>query len=304
MSSTYPESERVFVAPPVAAAVEAPGLTSDSGISWAAIVAGAVAAAAVAITLFIFGAGLGLSSVSPWPHQGVSVTTFTVLAAIWLVLVQWISSAIGGYIAGRLRTKWVSLHTDEVFFRDTAHGFLAWGLATVAVAVLLSLASQGAATAGAQLASNNTLTDTASTYYVDLLFRQNVAPPGTGSALAPADNGSAAMVTGLSDRDTRAQAAAILAENAANGGNVSQADNAYLVQLVSGRTGLSPSDAQLRVNTVIAREQADIVKAKQLADAARKASAEAAIYTFVSLLIGAFIASVAGAIGGRLRDSY
>lgn len=304
MSSTYPESERVFVAPPVAAAVEAPSLTSDSGISWAAIVAGAVAAAAVAITLLIFGAGLGLSSVSPWPHQGVSVTTFTVLAAIWLVLVQWISSAFGGYIAGRLRTKWVSLHTDEVFFRDTAHGFLAWGLATVAVAALLSFASQGAATAGAQLASNSTLTDTASTYYVDLLFRQNVAPPGTGSALAPADNGSAAMVTGLSDRDTRAQAAAILAEDAANGGNVSQQDNAYLVQLVSGRTGLSPSDAQTRVNTVIAREQADLVKAKQLADSARKASAEAAIYTFVSLLIGAFIASVAGAIGGRLRDRY
>lgn len=304
MSSTYPESERVFVAPPVAAAVEAPSLTSDSGISWAAIVAGAVAAAAVAITLLIFGAGLGLSSVSPWPHQGVSVTTFTVLAAIWLVLVQWISSAFGGYIAGRLRTKWVSLHTDEVFFRDTAHGFLAWGLATVAVAALLSFASQGAATAGAQLASNSTLTDTASTYYVDLLFRQNVVPPGTGSALAPADNGSAAMVTGLSDRDTRAQAAAILAENAANGGNVSQQDNAYLVQLVSGRTGLSPSDAQIRVNSVIAREQADLVKAKQLADSARKASADAAIYTFVSLLIGAFIASVAGAIGGRLRDRY
>jgi hypothetical protein len=304
MSSTYPESERVFVAPPVAAAVEAPAITSDSGISWAAIVAGAVAAAAVAITLLIFGAGLGLSSVSPWPHQGVSVTTFTVLAAIWLVLVQWISSAFGGYIAGRLRTKWVSLHTDEVFFRDTAHGFLAWGLATVAVATLLSFASQGAATAGAQLASNSTLTETASTYYVDLLFRQNVAPPGTGSALAPADNGSAAMVTGLSDRDTRAQATTILAENAANGGNVSQQDNAYLVQLVSGRTGLSPNDAQLRVNTVVAREQADIVKAKQLADSARKASAEAAIYTFVSLLIGAFIASVAGAIGGRLRDTY
>ena len=304
MSSTYPESERVFVAPPLAAAVEAPSLTSDSGISWAAIVAGAVAAAAVAITLLIFGAGLGLSSVSPWPHQGVSVTTFTVLAAIWLVLVQWISSAFGGYIAGRLRTKWVSLHTDEVFFRDTAHGFLAWGLATVAVAALLSFASQGAATAGAQLASNSTLTDTASTYYVDLLFRQNVVPPGTGSALAPADNGSAAMVTGLSDRDTRAQAAAILAENAANGGNVSQQDNAYLVQLVSGRTGLSPSDAQIRVNSIIAREQADLVKAKQLADSARKASAEAAIYTFVSLLIGAFIASVAGAIGGRLRDRY
>jgi hypothetical protein len=90
----------------------------------------------------------------------------------------------------------------------------------------------------------------------------------------------------------------------ANGGNLPAADNDYLVQLVSGRTGLSPADAQLRVNNVMAQEQAAITKAKQIADAARKASAEAAIYTFVSLLIGAFIACVSGAIGGRLRDSY
>jgi hypothetical protein len=274
-------------------------------VSWAAIIAGAVAAAAISIMLLIFGAGLGLSSVSPWPHNGVSVTTFTVLAAIWLVLVQWISSAIGGYIAGRLRTKWVGIHTDEVFFRDTAHGFLAWGLATVVVAGMLSMASTAATTAGTQLAASAQSTTTATNYYVDELFRENLTPPGEGSAaLTPADNGSSAMVTGLSDQATRAQATTILTEGAANNGNVSQADNAYLVQLVSGRTGLSPADAQTRVNNVIAEEQADITKAKQVADAARKASAKAAIFTFVSLLIGAFIASVSGAIGGRLRDSY
>jgi hypothetical protein len=94
-----------------------------------------------------------------------------------------------------------------------------------------------------------------------------------------------------------------LAQDAASG-TVSSADNAYLVQLVSGRTGLSPTDAQTRVNDVLAQEQAAAVKAKQVADAARKASASAMVFTFVSLLIGAFIASVAGAIGGRLRDTY
>lgn len=275
---------------------EAPVLTADSGISWAAIIAGAVAAAAISVMLLIFGAGLGLSSVSPWPHAGISATTFTVLAAIWLVVVQWISSAFGGYIAGRLRSKWVGLHTDEVFFRDTAHGFLAWGLATLVVAGLLALASNSAANTGAQLAANGQLTGSANNYYVDLLFRQIAAPA--------ANNGSAAMVTGLDDREIRTQAATILAEGAANGGNIPPEDNAYLVQLVSGRTGLSPADAQRRVNTVIARERAAIVKTRRIANAARKASAEAAIYTFVSLLIGAFIASVAGAIGGRLRDRY
>jgi hypothetical protein len=192
-----------------------------------------------------------------------------------------------------------------VFFRDTAHGFLAWGLATVVVAGMLSMASTAATTAGTQLAASAQSTTTATNYYVDELFRENLTPPGEGSAeLTPADNGSSAMVTGLSDQATRAQATTILTEGAANNGNVSQADNAYLVQLVSGRTGLSPADAQTRVNNVIAEEQADITKAKQVADAARKASAKAAIFTFVSLLIGAFIASVSGAIGGRLRDSY
>jgi len=302
MSSTY-QTERVYGTPPLLGETS-PALSSQSGVSWAAIIAGAVAAAAISIMLLIFGAGLGLSSVSPWPHDGVSVTTFTVLAAIWLVLVQWISSAIGGYIAGRLRTKWVGVHTDEVFFRDTAHGFLAWGLATVVVAGMLSLASTAATTAGTQLAASAQSTTTATNYYVDELFRETVTPPADGSSALAPDNGSSAMVTGLSDQATRVQASTILAESAANNGNVSQADNAYLVQLVSGRTGLSPADAQTRVNNVIAEEQADITKAKQVADAARKASAKAAIFTFVSLLIGAFIASVSGAIGGRLRDSY
>jgi hypothetical protein len=270
-------------------------LSSPSGVSWAAIFAGGVAAAAVSVMLLIFGAGLGLSSVSPWPHDGVSIATFTVLAAIWLVIVQWVSSGLGGYIAGRLRTKWTGVHTDEVFFRDTAHGFLAWALATVLVAGLLTLGSGAAVSTGAQLASNTLNATTANNYYVNELFRQQAA--------ASSDNGSAAMVTGLSDRDVRSQASVILAETAVTG-TVSAADNAYLTQLVSGRTGLAPSDAQNRVNQVLAQQQADLTKARQVADAARKTSAKGAIFTFVSLLIGAFIASVSGAIGGRLRDAY
>jgi hypothetical protein len=303
MSTTYPTESAYRPGGLNEPAV--PALSSASGVSWPAIFAGAVAATAVSVMLLIFGAGLGLSSVSPWPHNGVSVTTFTVLAAIWLVIVQWVSAGIGGYMAGRLRTKWTAVHTDEVFFRDTAHGFLAWGLATVLVAALLTLGSGSAVSTGTQLASNDTSATTADNYYVNELFRQDVntnSNANTGSALAP-DNGSAAMVTGLSDSDVRNQASVILAQTAVSG-SVSQTDNAYLTQLVSGRTGLSPTDAQTRVNQVLAQQQADMTKAKQVADAARKTSAKAAIFTFVSLLIGAFIASVAGAIGGRLRDAY
>jgi hypothetical protein len=107
----------------------------------------------------------------------------------------------------------------------------------------------------------------------------------------------------MSDPQMRAQAGTILTEGLANGG-VSSTDSAYLAQLVSAKTGLTPADAQARVGDVLGREQAAMVKARQLADASRKAASAAAIYTFISLLIGAFIASVAGAIGGRLRDRY
>lgn len=292
-ANPYPKSDALEPASPA-------GLSAASGVSWPAIFAGAVAATSISVILLLFGTGLGLSSISPWPHDGVSVATFTVLAAIWLVIVQWVSSAFGGYIAGRLRTKWTGVHTDEVFFRDTAHGFLAWGLATIIVAGLLTMGSGSALTTGAQLASASNLT-TANNYYVDELFRQN-ANTDPGSVLGNAD-GSAAMTTGLSDKDTRSQAATILEETAVTG-VVSAPDNAYLTQLVSGRTGLAPADAQLRVNDVLAQQQAAMIKAKQVADAARKTSASAAIFTFVSLLVGAFIASVSGAIGGRLRDAY
>ena len=122
--------------------------SSVSAVSWPAVFAGGVSAAAIAAILVIFGTGLGLASVSPWAGSGVSATTFTVLAAIWLIIVQWVSAAIGGYMAGRLRTKWVGVHTDEVFFRDTAHGFLAWALGTLIVVGVLTSTTTAAINGG------------------------------------------------------------------------------------------------------------------------------------------------------------
>ncbi|HEY2112630.1 MAG TPA: hypothetical protein VGH25_12975, partial [Dongiaceae bacterium] len=114
--------------------------SSGSALSWSAIIGGAVAAASVTLILLSLGAGLGFASLSPWSKVGASATTFAVTTAIWFVVVQWLSSAFGGYLAGRLRSKWVGIHTDEGVFRDTAHGILAWALATVVAALLLSSA--------------------------------------------------------------------------------------------------------------------------------------------------------------------
>ncbi len=280
---------------------------SQSGVSWSAVFAGGVTAAAVSIILLLFGTGLGLVLISPWAGAGVSPATFTVLAAIWLIIVQWISSMFGGYMAGRLRTKWVAVHTDEVFFRDTAHGFLAWALGTLIVVGVLGGAVGSAVNNGTRVAASATSSNAATAYYVDLLFRVNSPATGANGSVLGNANAAAPMpmaaIPGLSDQQMRSEAGTILAQGLSTDG-ISSSDSAYLVQLVSEKTGLAPGDAQARVSDVLHREQAAVVKVKQVTDASRKAASAAAIYTFISLLIGAFIASVAGAIGGRLRDIY
>ena len=109
-----------------------------SAVSWGAIIAGAAAAASMSLILLILGVGLGLSSVSPWVRDGITAKTFGVSTIVWLTVTQLVSAAVGGYLAGRLRTKWTEVHSDEVYFRDTAHGFLAWAVASLVSAALLT----------------------------------------------------------------------------------------------------------------------------------------------------------------------
>ncbi len=111
-------------------------LRAGPAASWGAIFAGAVVAVATSLILLTLGAGLGFAAMSPWPGQGVAGSTFTMTAAIWLIVTQWLSAAMGGYITGRLRHRWLATHTHEVFFRDTAHGLVTWAVATIAVAVV------------------------------------------------------------------------------------------------------------------------------------------------------------------------
>jgi hypothetical protein len=252
-----------------------------SAVSWPAIFAGAFIATAATIMLLAFGSGLGLASVSPFTANP-SATTFTVFAAIWLIIVQWVSSALGGYLTGRLRTRWVSVHTREVFFRDTANGLLSWAVASV---FLVGLAVSGAASllgAGTHVATSAATSTMPSGYLLDTLFR----PQTPGGTQATAQD--------------RTEAGDILAQGVT--GTVDQSDQTYLAQLVAARTGVTTADAQARVTNAMAQEQAAVAKAKHAANAARRAASGFALYTFASMLIGAFIAAVSGALGGRLRD--
>jgi hypothetical protein len=261
---------------------------ATSGVSWASIAAGAVAAAALSLALLALGAGLGLSSISPWADSGVSAATFKNGTGIYLVLVAVMASAVGGYLAARLRTKWVGVHTNEVFFRDTAHGFIAWAFATLLGASVLGAATThilaGAASGVGTAAGAQSVNP--SQVYVDKLFRSDAAPPAASTA--------APQATGANDA-ARAEITRLWASTVAQNGDLAAADRTYIARLIAAQTGMSQADAEKRVNDVI-------VEAKAAADRARSGAAKLAFWMTAYLLFGAFAASLAAVEGGQLRD--
>lgn len=365
MSTRFDPPERGPLGPDVAAVVTAPIVppTSESAVSWGAILAGAVAAAALSLILLILGVGLGLSSVSPWSFEGVSKETFGWTSVAWLTFTALAASGLGGYLAGRLRTKWTQLHGDETYFRDTAHGFVSWAVATLLTAGLLTSAIGGvlgagakvagatagaaATTAGAAVAGAGSAAAGAPesdlNYWVDSLFRSATtagpdaagAPPvapaaGAAPGTSPMDPAApppppAAASVGPRDartapppprpmpgngpmgdrREVRAEVNRIIV-NSLQGDGLDPADTQYLSQLIARETGMSPAEAQARVTDVQTRMRAALEKAKttakQAADDARKATAYAALWLFITLLIGAFFASLSATWGGRRRD--
>ena len=278
-----------------APSLTAPAESAVSAVSWSAIWAGAIAAAALSLLLVVLGTGLGFASLSPWRGDGPSPTTFSVLSAIWIIVVQWLASALGGYLAGRTRTKWAGVHTHEVTFRDTVHGFATWALATLITASVVAYAAVGtisgtakvlssAASEAAQAGITAAASDSTSAgdYEIDSLFRSSGDMPVQA--------------------EVRTEAMRILAKGIREG-DVPAADRESLAELIAARTGISKTDAEQRLGKAVEALKAAEVKTRELADAARKAASAMAICTALAMLLGAFIASVAAALGGRERDS-
>jgi hypothetical protein len=278
------------------------------------VLAGAAGAAALSLILLILGTGLGMASVSPWVNDGLEATTFGVGTIVWISLTQIVASGLGGYLAGRLRLRWADTPPDEVYFRDTVHGFLAWAIASLATAAVLTTAvssilgtgvkagaevTAGAASTAVQAASKSVGSSDESapegnlSYFVDGLFR-------SGSASAPG-------VEPPTPGATAAEASRIML-NALKAGSLPDEDAEHLARRVAQRTGLDEAAARQRVTDGFARLQTEIrqreTAAREVADKARKASAYGALWLFVSLLAGAFFASLAATLGGRQRDAY
>ena len=266
-----------------------------SAVSWAAVLAGAVVAAAVSLLLFALVSGLDLAAMSP--NSSAQLASFAESTAIALIVTQWISACAGGYITGRLRIRWAGTHTHEVFFRDTAHGFLTWSVATLFMAS--GLVSVGSAIAGHSTRTNIAARAPAVTEgsgrpqatHGELLLR--LTPAGAPRA------GAAGVSSGAGVSPDRAAAAARVAgrqlllperptESAAEPASTHESEAVYLARLVPAS---DIPDARQAV-------------AWQGSDSERKDVAAISIFTALSMLVGAFIASVSAAIGGRLRDRH
>jgi hypothetical protein len=265
-----------------------------SAVSWASIAAGAVVISSVTLLLLALGAGLGLSSISPWTDTGLSAATFKATAGVYLVLVAVMASAIGGYLASRLRTKWIGIHTNEAFFRDTAHGFIAWAFATLISAALLGAATThllgGVAFGAGATASQPSTSTNPAQVYVDRLFRSDASPATAGAPAAPA----ASPATG-GNAAARAEVLRLWTASYLEQGGLSATDKTYVAHLISAQTGLSAADAEKRLDDVTTQAQAD-------ADKARHGAAQLAFWMTAALLFGAFAASLAAVEGGQLRD--
>lgn len=275
---------------------------TSSAVSWGAILAGATATVTLSLILMILGTGLGLSSVSPWSQSGVSAAALGISTIIWITFTQITASGMGGFLAGRLRTKWIATHSDEVYFRDTAHGFLSWAVASLVTAALLtsvvSAIVGNTVQAGASIAGNVAagvvakpdLGDNSTDYFIDSLFRKDM------NASLPVAENSANPNAEVLSIFAKALAAATLPADDVN----------YVAQVIAQRAGISQDEAEQRVTNTYNKMQTEINKAKKSAadsiDQARKVTAYASLWLFVSLLVGAFTASLAATWGGRYRD--
>jgi hypothetical protein len=302
-----------------------------SAVSWGAIFAGAAGAAALSLILLMLGTGLGLSSVSPWVNAGISAQSLGVSTIVWITFTQLAAAALGGYLAGRLRTKWLSVPIDEVHFRDTAHGFLAWAAATLFTAALLTstIAALLGSTADGAIAALNAphsgpakrgaeqLDRNGMRYRLDKLFRAptvNAIDPMVSEPISQdfSDEGAArsSRAPARNQRYAHAEVKRIFANARMRGveGNKTLPDDdlSYVASLVEQQTGLSQVDAQKRVRDSYSLAQTQAAEFKSLAklaaDKARKAAAKTSLWLFISLLIGAFVASLAATLGAKHRD--
>lgn len=260
---------------------------AGAAISWSAVFAGALAALGLSIVLIILGSAFGFGAMSPFSGDGLSATTIGIVTIVWLVFTQIFASVAGGYIAGRMRARW-DIHKDEVYFRDTVHGFLTWALASGIMFAMVAIAAGGGASAVTTMAAAAVQSEDGVPGPADLITDRLYRAPGANLETADASGREALrlFLKAMDDENT-----------------ITSEDRAWLVQDVSARTGLSASEAEARVQTALNNVDTAREEAQEAVNVARAASATLSIATTLAMMIGAFAACMAAAFGGRERDN-
>jgi hypothetical protein len=283
----------------------------SSYVEWAPIIGGAVAAAAISLVLFAFGSAIGLTAISPWPNSGLPAWLVAVIVALWILVVQAGSYALGGYLAGRLRMPLPGTTETEKHFRDGSHGFLVWALGMVISAILLSWTAGAIVKTGAEAAATATsgtvegaLRGGASVrgnsvdpigYAIDRLLR----PAATA---APAPAGATSIPGPSSPTSAEHDEALRVFMSALSAGSLPAEDRSYLAGQVSARTGLPAAEAEKRVDETFSAIQQAETQAREAADHARRGAAIAGFLTAAALLIAAAAAAAGAGLGGKHRD--
>ena len=271
--------------------------TSDrdqsSYVDWPAIIAGIVLASAISVVFISFGSAIGLNFLDFNAREGASPIFVAIVAASWFLWVQVSSFMAGGYLTGRLRRRYHDASEHESDVRDGAHGLLVWAGAVV-LGTALAISGIGAAvnTAGSAL---STATEAASNlaggaaeavdpnaYFIDTLFRSQQPPANSETA--------------------RAEAGRIFTQAALGDGTVVEEDRAYLASVVAANTGITPEEANARVDQVIGNVEQARQDALETARTARNTGILGAFLLAASLLVSAIGAFWAAQKGGNHRD--
>jgi hypothetical protein len=264
----------------------------SSYVDWPAIIAGIVLASAISVVFISFGSAIGLNFLDFNAREGASPIFVAIAAASWFLWVQVSSFMAGGYLTGRLRRRFHDATEHESDVRDGAHGLLVWAGAVV-VGTVLAVSGIGAAvnTAGAALSTATVAGSNAAgaaaeatdpnAYFIDTMFRSP----------QPANSDQA-----------RAEAGRIFAQAALGDGAVAEEDRTYLVNVVAANTGLTPEEANARVDQAIGNIEQARQDALETARTARNTGILASFLLAASLLVSGIGAFWAAQKGGNHRD--
>jgi hypothetical protein len=273
----------------------APG---TSFVEWGAVLAGAVLAAAISFVLLAFGAAIGLSATSPWPNVGASTKVIASIAVFWAIAQQIGACMAGGYVAGRMRSRWhESGHETE--FRDGLHGGLVWAVGVLLSAAVFLSAAGSAATIGAAAVGRTAASAPANTNdpldaVIDAMVRPTTVAQSSAAAPAGAVNAPVSANARPRGDEGRAEISRIIT-GAVVKGSLDGSDRTYLAQVVAPRAGIPQQEAERRVDEAI-------TWAREAADKARHAAVLTGFVTAASLILSLAAAWFAASRGGHHCD--